>query len=69
MTVDVIQMNKAAARSIYEICLNTGDMESLTQLIASDFLGVNADVGPKGFAATLMGLRVGFPDIHYPSMM
>ena len=65
MIPDEIETNKAAIRSIYEVCLNTGNMESLAQLISPDFVGVNADIGPEGFAATLMGLRSGFPDIQY----
>lgn len=65
MPVDPTQDNKDTVRSVYEVCLNTGDLERLTGLIAPDFVGVHDDVGPRGFAATLMGLRMAFPDIRY----
>lgn len=65
MPFEMAQKNKDTVRSVYEVCLNTGNMELLTQLIAPDFVGVHDDAGPKGFAVTLMGLRTAFPDIHY----
>jgi steroid delta-isomerase-like uncharacterized protein len=57
--------NKEIVRSVYEVSLNTGDMDHLNRVVAPDFVGVRGEVGPVAFARTLVELRTAFPDIRY----
>lgn len=59
------EQRKEAIRHLYEDCLNTGKLEILDQLIADDYVGPDGQQGPSGFAATIQGLRQGFPDIQW----
>ena len=57
--------HKEVVRSLYEVGLNTGDMDVLDRSIAPDFVGPRGDVGPAEFARTVVELRTAFPDIRY----
>lgn len=57
--------NKEVVRSLYEVSLNTGDVDSLDRWIAPDFVGPAGDAGPAAFARTVVELRTAFPDIRY----
>lgn len=57
--------NKDVVRSLYEVALNTGNMEILERTFAPDFVGPRGDVGPAAFARTVVELRTAFPDIRY----
>ena len=59
------EQRKAAIRHLYEDCLNTGRLEFLDQIVAEDYVGPDDQRGPSGFAATIQGLRQGFPDIQW----
>jgi steroid delta-isomerase-like uncharacterized protein len=60
-----VDRNKEVVRSLYEVSLNTGNLDSLDRWIAPDFVGPRGDVGPAAFAATVVELRTAFPDIRY----
>lgn len=55
---------KAAIRQIYEVCLNTGNLEIAPKLFADDYVGPTGEIGPAGFAQTIQRMRAGMPDIH-----
>ena len=57
--------NKATIHKLYEEILNEGQWERLAPIIAEDYVGVNNQKGPAAFAATIKGLRQGFPDIKW----
>ena len=57
--------NKETVRRVYEECFNQGNTELLAELVAPEFIGGQGERGPAGFAATIAGLRRGFPDIHF----
>ena len=57
--------NKQAVRRLYEDCINPGRLDRLAELIADDFVGPHGERGPTGYAATVTGLRTGFPDIRF----
>jgi steroid delta-isomerase-like uncharacterized protein len=61
----ISDQNKSIIRKLYEQILNTGRWELLDPIIAEDFIGVNNQKGPTAFAATVKGLRQGFPDIQW----
>lgn len=56
--------HKAAIRQIYEVCLNTGNLELAPRLFADDYVGPTGEIGPAGFATTIQRLRTGLPDIR-----
>jgi steroid delta-isomerase-like uncharacterized protein len=56
--------HKNAIRQIYEVCLNTGNLDLAPRLFADDYLGPTGEVGPAGFASTIQRMRAGMPDIH-----
>jgi steroid delta-isomerase-like uncharacterized protein len=56
--------HEAAIRQIYEVCLNTGNLELAPRLFADDYVGPTGERGPAGFATTIQGLRTGMPDIR-----
>ena len=57
--------NKSIIRNLYEEILNKGQWELLEPIIAEDYIGVGDQKGPLAFAATVQGLRQGFPDIQW----
>ena len=65
MPAQTSRSNKAVVRSLYEVGLNSGDLDLIGRLVAPDFVGVRGDVGPAAFAGTLAELRTAFPDIRY----
>ena len=65
MTTDTVAHNKQIVRSIYEDCINTGNLAALSNFIDASYVGPSGERGPDGFAATVGGLRAGFPDIHF----
>src|SRR5688572_8528855 len=58
-------LNKQVIREIYEDRINTGRLDGLAELVSDDYVGPQGERGPDGFAATLTGLRTGFPDIQF----
>lgn len=65
MAAQTSRSNKEIVRSVYEVSLNTGNMDLIDDVVAADFVGARGDVGPSAFAAALVGLRKAFPDIRY----
>jgi predicted ester cyclase len=65
MTNDTPARNEQTVRKIYEECVNTGDLARLAEFVDVSYVGPNGERGPEGFAATVGGLRAGFPDIHF----
>jgi predicted ester cyclase len=65
MTIDTPAHNKQTVQRIYEDCINTGDLTRLAEFVDASYVGPNGERGPEGFAATVGGLRAGFPDIHF----
>lgn len=59
------EKNREVVRRIYEDCLNTGQLELLNQFVGQDFVGIDGQKGPAGFAGIIQELRQGFPDIHW----
>lgn len=60
-----VDQNKSIIRNLYEEILNKGQWELLEPVIAEDYIGVGGQKGPLAFAATVQGLREGFPDIQW----
>ncbi len=65
MAESITQANKAIVRRLYEDLINTGNLDGLAELIDSEFVGVLGEKGPSGFANTIAGLRLAFPDIQF----
>ncbi len=65
MTTDTPARNKQTIQRIYEDCINTGDLARMAEFVDASYVGPNGERGPEGFAATVAGLRAGFPDIHF----
>jgi predicted ester cyclase len=65
MTSESAARNKQVVRSIYEDCINTGNLAALAKFVDASYVGPNGERGPEGFASTVNGLRAGFPDIHF----
>jgi predicted ester cyclase len=65
MRTDTAARNEQTVRSIYEDCINTGNLAALQNLVDASYVGPNGERGPEGFASTVGGLRSGFPDIHF----
>ncbi|MFD2270741.1 ester cyclase [Undibacterium arcticum] len=57
--------NKLLVRRLYEDCINPGNLDLLTELIADDFIGSRGEKGPSEFANTIAALRNGFPDVQF----
>jgi steroid delta-isomerase-like uncharacterized protein len=57
--------HKAIIRELYEVILNTGQLDRLNQRVAADYIGGPGQAGPAGFANTIRELRHGFPDIRW----
>jgi predicted ester cyclase len=65
MHTESLEQNKQLIRMLYGDCINQGRTDLLDGAVATDFVGPNGERGPSGFAATIQGLRTGFPDIHF----
>lgn len=65
MTESTHTTHKQTVRSLYESCLNKGELQLLDQLVGADYVGPRGEKGPEGFAVTVRGLRSGVPDIHF----
>lgn len=57
--------NNEIVRRLFEDCLNSGNLAMLDDLIAADYAGPGGQRGPAAFAAPVVGVLRGFPDIHY----
>lgn len=60
-----LEDNKRLVRALYEECINTGALEKLDRYIADEYAGARGGTGPSGYAATVLPLRQGFPDIRF----
>jgi steroid delta-isomerase-like uncharacterized protein len=56
--------NKKHVEKLFET-FGTGDLATLEQLVAPEYVGPQGDKGPAGFRAVMAGLRAAFPDIRY----
>ncbi len=63
--IDRATANKAIIRSVYEQCINKGELELLETIVAPEFVGPTGEAGAAGLRGTFAALRVAFPDIHY----
>jgi len=61
----VIEHNKHVVRRIYEACINLGQLDHLSDLISEDYEGPQGQRGVAGYRSTIVGLRAGFPDVHF----
>lgn len=61
----MLESNKDVVRSIYEKYINLQRADLLPQLVSEDYVGPRGERGTAGFAATIQGLRTGFPDIQF----
>ena len=59
------QRHRDLVRTLFEDCINSGNLERLPDFIAENYVGPNGEHGPAGFAGTIGGLRSSFPDIHF----
>jgi steroid delta-isomerase-like uncharacterized protein len=57
--------NREVIRSLYEDCVNTGNVARLRDLVSDDYVTPNGLRGPKGYEEIVTSLRGGFPDIHF----
>src|SRR5689334_9364134 len=57
--------NKRSVETLFDNCFNQGDLGLLDKLVAPDYVGPQGSKGPDGFKGIVVGLRGGFPDIHY----
>ena len=55
---------KAIVNSLFAEFLNEGNLELADRLISPDFIGP-VGKGPEGFKASVLPLRLGFPDLHF----
>jgi predicted ester cyclase len=65
MSDPVRDENKRKVETLFDNCFNQGDLGLLDQLVAPDYVGPQGSKGPGGFRGIVVGLRTGFPDIHY----
>ncbi|BBB68196.1 hypothetical protein UNDYM_3943 [Undibacterium sp. YM2] len=57
--------NLQLVRRLYEDCFNTGNLDLVSQMIATDFVSNRGEQGQAEFAANIAGLRKAFPDVHF----
>jgi predicted ester cyclase len=57
--------NERLVRRLYDDYINRGHLDRLGEVVAADFVGPGGRRGPAAFAATIEGLRAGFPDLSY----
>jgi len=65
MSDPILERNRALVRSLYEECLNQGDLAALSRYIDETYVGVRGERGVEGFRSVIAGLRRGIPDIHF----
>lgn len=65
MRTESLDQNRQLIHTLFHDCINPGHLGRLNDLIASDYVGPSGERGPAGFAATIQGLLVAFPDIHF----
>lgn len=66
----IAEQNKQIVRRLFDECFTRGQLETLPELVADDYVGpagvgAAADRGRSGLAKTVTALRGGFPDIQY----
>ena len=64
MTMTTEAHNRALVKSLYDECINTGNLSLLSRYVDDDYIGVRGERGVAGFARVLEGLRRGTPDVH-----
>ncbi|HEY8945207.1 MAG TPA: ester cyclase [Polyangiaceae bacterium] len=57
--------NERVVRSLYEDCINRGELSRLRHLVSDEFLGPRGERGPDGFAEAIRGLLHAFPNIRF----
>ncbi len=57
--------NLQLVRRLYEDCFNTGNLDLVPQMIATDFVSNRGEHGQMEFAANIAGLRKAFPDVCF----
>jgi predicted ester cyclase len=57
--------NRALVKSLYEDCINTGNLSLLSRYVDDDYIGVRGERGVAGFARVIEGLRRGTPDVQF----
>ncbi len=57
--------NIQKTEKLFAGCFNQGDLDLLDQLVSPEYVGLLGAKGPAGFREIVVGLRTGFPDIHY----
>jgi steroid delta-isomerase-like uncharacterized protein len=55
---------KRSVRTLFE-AFNHGDLSSMDELVAPEFVGPQGAKGPAALKAVTMDLRAAFPDLHY----
>jgi predicted ester cyclase len=62
---NIVAINKALVRTLYEDCINGRDLDRLETLIAPDFVGARGERGPQEFRATIEAVLTGFPGVRF----
>jgi len=57
--------NKRSIERLFDAGFNQGDLALVDQLVGPEYVGPQGEKGPAGFRGIVVGLRTGFPDIHY----
>lgn len=63
--VNQSEQNQQLVRRLYEACFNTGKLDLVSELIATDFSSNRGEHGQAEFAANIAGLRKAFPDVRF----
>lgn len=64
-TTSQIEQDLQLVRRLYENCFNTGNLDLVPEMIATDFVSSRGEHGQAEFAANIAGLRKAFPDVHF----
>src|SRR5262245_66661454 len=65
MSDQVRDENKRSVEKLFDAGFNQGDLALIDQLVGPEYVGPLGEKGPAGFRGIVVGLRTGFPDIHY----
>jgi len=65
MTDQTRDENRRNVERLFDTGINQGDLTLIDQLLAPDYVGPQGEKGPAAFRGIVVGLRTGFPDIHY----
>lgn len=57
--------NKNLVRRLYEVCINTGDLDLLRALISDDFIVSPGEKGRAEFGQSIAAVLSGFPDVRF----